>query len=49
LRTDLLRKPARPVTSETLKIKKPEPQYATAAGHYLEADQPAIELPTGAI
>jgi len=51
LRTDLLRKPARPVTSETLKIKNPEPQprHATAADHYLEADQPAAELPAGAI
>jgi hypothetical protein len=51
LRTDLLRKPARPVTSETLKIENPEPQprYATAAGYYLEADQPAIKLPAGAI
>jgi hypothetical protein len=51
LRTDLLRKPARSVTSENLKIENPEPQprHATTAGHYLETDQPAVELPAGAI
>jgi hypothetical protein len=51
LRTDLLRKPARPVTLENRKYKnlKTQPRHATAAAHYLEADQPAGELPAGAI